>query len=97
MIAAAKNFVPDGDFSRIYTGKWHFSLKSLWRYVRIPLAKKEEETNMASKRDEVILKCTECGEENYISSRNKKTHPVKMEISKYCPKCRKKTLHKEKK
>ena len=37
------------------------------------------------------------GEENYITSRNKKTHPVKMEISKYCPKCRKMTLHKERK
>ena len=52
---------------------------------------------MASKRDEVILKCSECREENYITTRNKRSHPAKMEINKYCPKCRKKTLHKEKK
>ncbi len=52
---------------------------------------------MASKRDQVILKCTECGEENYITTRNKRTHPNKMEIKKYCGKCRKETLHKEKK
>lgn len=52
---------------------------------------------MASKRDEVILKCTECGEENYFTTRNKKTHPNKMEPVKYCPKCRKRTTHKEKK
>ena len=52
---------------------------------------------MASKRDEVILKCTVCREENYITTRNKRLHPAKMEILKYCPKCRKMTLHKEKK
>lgn len=48
-------------------------------------------------RDNIILKCTECGEENYISTRNKKTHTEKMEIKKYCPKCKKMTVHKEKK
>ena len=52
---------------------------------------------MASKRDEVILKCSECREENYITTRNKRSHPAKMEINQYCPKCRKMTLHKEKK
>ncbi|MCR5490699.1 MAG: 50S ribosomal protein L33 [Bacilli bacterium] len=52
---------------------------------------------MAGKRDQVILKCTECGEENYFTTRNKKTHPVKMEIKKFCPKCNKMTVHKEKK
>ncbi|MBO8426302.1 MAG: 50S ribosomal protein L33 [Firmicutes bacterium] len=52
---------------------------------------------MAKKRDQVILKCTVCGDENYFTTRNKKTHPNKMEINKYCPKCNKETLHKEKK
>ena len=35
---------------------------------------------MASKRDEVILKCSICGDENYITTRNKRSHPNKMEI-----------------
>lgn len=52
---------------------------------------------MASKRDEVTLKCTECGSENYITTRNKKSHPAKMEILKFCAHCNKKTLHKERK
>ena len=52
---------------------------------------------MAGKRDHVLLKCTVCGEENYFTSRNKKSHPDKIEINKFCPKCRKMTLHKEKK
>lgn len=52
---------------------------------------------MASKRDQVILKCSECGEHNYITTRNKKTHPNKMEIKKFCSRCNKETLHKESK
>lgn len=48
-------------------------------------------------REEIIFKCSVCGEENYLGSRNKKAHPEKMEIKKYCPVCRKKTAHKEKK
>ena len=51
----------------------------------------------AKKREQAILKCTVCGNENYFTTRNKKTHPTKIEIQKYCPTCRQKTLHKEKK
>ena len=43
-------------------------------------------------RENIILKCTECGEENYINTKNKR-----MEVNKYCPRCNKKTVHKEKK
>ena len=48
-------------------------------------------------RENIILKCTECGEENYINTKNKRNHPERMEIKKYCPRCNKKTTHKEKK
>ena len=48
-------------------------------------------------RENVILECTECGEENYITTRNKRKHPEKLEVKKYCPRLRKMTLHKEKK
>lgn len=48
-------------------------------------------------RENIIFKCSVCGEENYIGTRNKRKHTEKMEIMKYCPVCRKKTLHKEKK
>lgn len=48
-------------------------------------------------RDDIILRCTVCGNENYITTKNKKKHPEKMEISKYCHKCNKMTVHKEKK
>ncbi|CAM4195887.1 50S ribosomal protein L33 [Erysipelothrix inopinata] len=48
-------------------------------------------------RTQVILKCAECGEENYYTSRNKKVQLERMEVTKYCPRDKKHTLHKEKK
>lgn len=48
-------------------------------------------------RNQVILVCTECGEENYITTRNRKLHAERMEVKKYCPRLRKYTVHKEKK
>ena len=48
-------------------------------------------------RDKLIYRCTECGEENYIGDKNKRLHPDRLEISKFCPRCNKKTVHKEKK
>ncbi|MBO5553896.1 MAG: 50S ribosomal protein L33 [Solobacterium sp.] len=48
-------------------------------------------------RENITFKCSVCGEENYIGTRNKRKHTEKMEIKKYCPRCNKKTVHKEKK
>ncbi len=48
-------------------------------------------------RDNILLKCTVCGEENYLTSKNKKNQPERIEKKKYCPRCNKPTIHKEKK
>ena len=45
----------------------------------------------------VTLKCTDCGEKNYRTPKNKKNTPERMELNKYCPRCRKHTAHKEEK
>lgn len=47
-------------------------------------------------RDKVKLVCTECGEENYYTDKNKKNTPDRLEMKKYCPRERKVTLHREK-
>ena len=53
---------------------------------------------MAGKgRENIIFKCSECGEENYLGSRNKRKHPDKMTIRKFRSRCNKQTDHKEKK
>ena len=41
------------------------------------------------------LECTVCKERNYSTNKNKRTTPDKLELSKYCPRCRKHTPHKE--
>lgn len=43
------------------------------------------------------LRCEECKSENYRHRKNKRTHPDKMEVKKYCPTCKKHTIHKERK
>ena len=48
-------------------------------------------------RENIIYRCNECGEENYIGTKDKKKHPDRVEIQKYCKRCQKKTAHKEKK
>lgn len=48
-------------------------------------------------RHQVILVCTESGDENYITTRNRKLHTERMEVKKYSPRLRKHTLHREKK
>ncbi|MDD3144306.1 MAG: 50S ribosomal protein L33 [Candidatus Cloacimonetes bacterium] len=46
-------------------------------------------------RDIIILACEECKNRNYTTTRNKRKHPNRMEIKKFCPTCRKHTLHKQ--
>ncbi len=41
------------------------------------------------------LKCTECANINYFTTRNKKKLKDKLEMKKHCQKCKKHTAHKE--
>lgn len=43
-----------------------------------------------------LMKCTVCGEENYLTEKNKKNTTERLEMKKFCPVCRKSTPHKEK-
>ena len=50
---------------------------------------------MASKssdvRPKITLACTECKERNYITKKNRRNDPDRMELKKFCPRCRKHT------
>lgn len=43
----------------------------------------------------VTLACTECKRRNYISNKNKKNNPDRIELKKYCKFCKTSTVHKE--
>lgn len=46
-------------------------------------------------RTKITLACTECKQRNYNMTKDKKTHPDRMETKKYCRFCKKHTMHKE--
>ena len=46
-------------------------------------------------RVNITLACTECGERNYISKKNKRNNPERIEMKKYCSRDKKQTLHRE--
>jgi large subunit ribosomal protein L33 len=47
-------------------------------------------------REKVILVCEECLSRNYTTTKNKSTTAERLEFKKFCPKCNKYTIHKEK-
>jgi large subunit ribosomal protein L33 len=49
----------------------------------------------AENRPVIQLACNECRERTYTTEKNKKNDPNRIELRKYCPRCRKHTLHRE--
>jgi large subunit ribosomal protein L33 len=43
----------------------------------------------------ITLACTECKERNYTTQKNRNNDPNRLELRKYCPRCRKHTPHRE--
>jgi large subunit ribosomal protein L33 len=51
----------------------------------------------AEMRVKITMVCSECKQRNYETMKNKKNDPDRLEMNKFCPFCRKHTLHKESK
>jgi large subunit ribosomal protein L33 len=49
----------------------------------------------AENRPVITLACTECRERTYTTEKNKKNDPNRIELRRYCPRCRTHTLHRE--
>ncbi|MBE0414975.1 MAG: 50S ribosomal protein L33 [Dehalococcoidia bacterium] len=43
----------------------------------------------------IHLACTECKDRTYTTTKNRKNDPERLEISKYCPRCRTHRLYRE--
>lgn len=59
------------------------------------MPKNIEQTEVGIVRVRVTLACTECKHRNYNYTKNKKAHPERLELRKYCRFCQKHTIHKE--
>ncbi len=53
------------------------------------MAKKGEARNV------IYLSCPECKERTYTTEKNKKNDTQRLELNKYCPRCRTHKLYKE--
>ncbi|WP_172197105.1 50S ribosomal protein L33 [Saccharibacillus qingshengii] len=43
----------------------------------------------------ITLACTECGDRNYTTTKNKRNNPERLELKKYSPRLKKYTIHRE--
>ncbi len=52
---------------------------------------------MAKKEDRIIIElaCTQCRSRNYTTSKNRRNDPDRLELRKYCPRCRGYHLHRQ--
>jgi large subunit ribosomal protein L33 len=48
-------------------------------------------------RDKVILECTDCKSRNYFQTKNKRKHPQRVEMRKFCRRCGTHRQHRESK
>lgn len=53
------------------------------------MAKKAEVRNI------IYLACSQCHQRNYTTFKNQRNDPQRLELSKYCPRCRHHTAHRE--
>jgi large subunit ribosomal protein L33 len=43
----------------------------------------------------ITLECVECRERNYTTEKNRRNDPTRLELQKFCPRCRSHRLHRE--
>ena len=46
-------------------------------------------------RPKITMACVECKERNYITKKNRRNDPDRLEMKKFCPNCGKHTSHRE--
>ena len=46
-------------------------------------------------RPKITMACTECKERNYITKKNRRNDTDRLELKKFCPRCKTHTAHKE--
>jgi large subunit ribosomal protein L33 len=46
-------------------------------------------------RVDVTLACIDCKNRNYTTEKNKRNNSERLELKKYCPVCKKQTVHRE--
>jgi large subunit ribosomal protein L33 len=60
---------------------------------------REQVSPVASKssdvRPKITMACVDCKDRNYITKKNRRNNPDRLELAKFCPRCTKQTTHRE--
>lgn len=81
-----------------FPGRMHVKRCETSSGIQIIPASQTEEVNeqeVPIMRVKVTLACTECKRRNYVTKKNKRNNPERIEMNKHCKFCRKHTLHRE--
>jgi large subunit ribosomal protein L33 len=62
---------------------------------RVHLRERHSHVAATDVRPKITLACQECKHRNYITRKNRRNDPDRMELKKYCPNCRKHQPHRE--
>src|SRR5690348_3123957 len=64
---------------------------------QVPGSRAERRSTVAATdvRPKITLACQECKRRNYITKKNRRNDPDRLELKKYCPWCRHHTAHRE--
>jgi large subunit ribosomal protein L33 len=67
-----------------------------YRPIRISAQRKASAVAKATDiRPKITMACQECKHRNYITKKNRRNDPDRMELKKFCPNCGKHTAHRE--
>ena len=77
------------------TCEWVLSFCALFRFGGAEGDHPAGRQKGVPERVKITLRCNECKQRNYNTMKNKKNTPDKLELNKYCPFCRKHTVHTE--
>jgi large subunit ribosomal protein L33 len=81
--------LPDVMARRLHSVEPRQQTKSVSR-AGCPVASKS-----ADVRPKITLACVDCKERNYITKKNRRNNPDRLEMKKFCPRDKKHTLHRE--
>jgi len=78
---------------------FQFSSLSSVPLLQFLLEFREQVSAVASKsadvRPKITMACVDCKDRNYITKKNRRNHPDRLELAKFCPRCTKQTTHRE--
>jgi large subunit ribosomal protein L33 len=65
------------------------------RYPVAPVVERHSIVAATDVRPKITLACQECKHRNYITKKNRRNDPDRLELKKFCPNCRCHTAHRE--